>query len=128
MKEFKSIDEQIQILKRRGMLINNDEYAKIKLQENNYYNVINGYKDIFIDSTKQEEAFFQDVSFEELLALYSFDRNIRNIFLNYIIELENILRSLISYEFSKIHGHDNYLKFSNFETLATLINMVIDNS
>jgi len=29
---------------------------------------------------------------------------------------------LISYEFSKVHGHDNYLKFNNFEILSTLAN------
>lgn len=126
MKIFKTIEEQIDILKARGMIIEDEEFAKTKLQENNYYNIINGYKDIFLNSERKE--FLPDVTFEEIYSLYSFDRNLRNILLSYIIELENILRSLISYEFSKVHGHDNYLIFNNFETLTTLRNTGINNA
>lgn len=128
MKEFKTIDEQIQILKDRKMIISNEDYAKTKLQENNYYNIINGYKDIFLDDSESEGCYYPDVTFEEIYALYDFDRSLRNILLSYIIEVENILRSLISYEFSKVHGHDNYLKFNNFETLTTLKNTNIPNA
>ena len=102
------------------MIIENEEFAKNKLEENNYYNVINGYKDIFLNRSKDGKTFFDDTTFEQIFALYTFDRNIRNIFLSYIIEIENILRSLISYEFSKKHGRDNYLIFDNFETLFPL--------
>lgn len=80
MKKFRTIDEQINILKNRGMIISDIDFAKVKLQENNYYNIINGYKDIFIDHNQSTEVFYSDVTFEELFALYSFDRNIRNIF------------------------------------------------
>lgn len=128
MKGFKSLEEQIEILKNRGMIITDKELARKKLQENNYYNIINGYKDIFIDSTKLDEQFQTDVTFEEIYALYSFDRTLRSTLLRYIIELENILRSLISYEFAKVHGHDNYLIFNNFETLTTLKNTGIKNA
>lgn len=128
MKEFKTIEEQICIIKRRGLIIKNEEFVKRKLLENNYYNIINGYKDIFIDRMQNEEKFLTNVTFEEIFALYSFDRNIRNIFLYYIIALENMFKSFISYEFSKEHGHDNYLKYSNFETLATLVNKKSDET
>lgn len=128
MKEFKTYDEQIKILKHRGLIIEDEEFAKKKLQENNYYNIVNGYKDIFIDESKEDGEFLSDVTFEELFSLYCFDRNLRNILLGYIIEIENILRSLISYEFSKNHGHDNYLVFNNFETLTTLKNTGIKNA
>lgn len=128
MKDFKTIDEQVDILKQRGVIISDENFVKVKLEENNYYNVVNGYKDIFIDSTQVTEKYYSDVTFEEIYALYTFDRNLRNIFLSYIIEIENILRSLISYEFSKVHGHDNYLIFNNFETLSTLRNTGIKNA
>ena len=45
-KDFKTIEEQIEILKTRGIIIN-DERAKEILTENNYYYLINGYKDLF---------------------------------------------------------------------------------
>lgn len=44
MKEFKTIAEQIHILETRGMRIG-EEASTILLREN-YYSVINGYKDV----------------------------------------------------------------------------------
>ena len=49
-KDFKTIEEQIEILKARGIIIN-DERAKQILTENNYYYLINGYKDFFVDNS-----------------------------------------------------------------------------
>ena len=42
--------------------------------------------------------------------------NIKN-FLKNILVVENILRTLIAYNFSEKYGNDNYLKLDNFETL-----------
>ena len=46
-KEFKTIDEQIQILKSRNIIIENYEKTYNILMKNNYYYLINGYKDLF---------------------------------------------------------------------------------
>ena len=40
-KPFKTLDEQISILKSRGLIVHDDESAKLSLLCNNYYNVIN---------------------------------------------------------------------------------------
>lgn len=50
-KPFKTYDEQIEILSNRDLDINNSEYAKIILSQVNYYNLINGYKALFLDNT-----------------------------------------------------------------------------
>ncbi len=49
-KEFKTIHEQISILKYRNLTINNDKIAHSILTDNNYYYLINGYKNLFIDN------------------------------------------------------------------------------
>ena len=36
-KQFKNLDEQIEILKHRGMIINDEEYAKVVLLRENHY-------------------------------------------------------------------------------------------
>ena len=113
MKEFKTYQEQIEILKSRGIVINNEEFALEKLQEDNYYNIINGYKDLFIDSNQ----YIQGTNFEEIYSLFEFDRNLKSILLKNILIVENILRTLIAYNFSLKYGNDNYLKIDNFETL-----------
>ena len=116
MKEFKTYEEQIELLKLKGLIILDEAYAKEKLKEENYYNIINGYKELFMNLHKND-TFITDVTFEEVYALYDFDRIIKNEVFKSILQVENILRSLISYEFSKKYGNDNYLKLDNFETL-----------
>ena len=58
-KPFKNVDEEIQILQSRGLVITNAADAKAKLLSNNYYTVINGYKYPFLEksTTSQEEHF-----------------------------------------------------------------------
>lgn len=114
MKEFKKIDEQVQLLKSRNMVFNDEVYANRILLDNNYYNIVNGYKDLFLDEGL--ENYKKGTSFEEIYSLYEFDRQLRNIFLEYILKIENSLRSLIAYYFSEEYGNDNYLRLNNFET------------
>lgn len=116
MKDFKSYQEQIDLLKTRGLVINDEVFALEKLKEENYYNIINGYKSLFIVNGTQDE-FIANTTFEEIYALYDFDRILRNILFKQILKVENILRSLIAYNFSEKYGKDNYLKLDNFETL-----------
>ncbi len=116
MKEFKTYDEQIAILRNRGLIISDEKFAKEKLAEENYYNIINGYKDLFM-KPNSKDVFLEGTTFEEIYALYDFDRILKNIFFKPILKVENILRSLIAYNFSEKYGNDNYLKLDNFETL-----------
>ena len=116
-KPFKTYDEQIELLKSRGLKITSNNVALKILKEENYYNVINGYKDLFLDKSSDEDKYKIGSDFMEIVALYRFDREIRNLFLKEILKIENKLRSLISYTFSEKYGNDNYLKFDNFETL-----------
>lgn len=85
-------------------------------KEDNYYNIINGYKDLFI-TFGSKDNFILGTTFEEIYYLYDFDRQLKNILFKEILKVENILRSLIAYNFSKKYGNDNYLKMNNFETL-----------
>lgn len=115
MKEFKTIEEQISLLKARNITFDNEDNAKKILLNNNYYNIINGYKDLFL-SSDNPLVYKEGTKFEEIYALYEFDRQLRNIFLEYILKIENSLRSLVAYYFSQSYGNDNYLKIDNFET------------
>ena len=119
MKEFKTIEDQIDLLKNRNISFKDEELAKNILLNSNYYNIVNGYKDLFLDD-KNKTLYKCGTQFEEIYALYDFDRQLRNIFLEFILKIENSLRSLIAYEFSKTYGNDNYLKLENFETFTGL--------
>lgn len=112
-KEFKTIEEQIDILKERNLIIN-EEKAKEIFRDNNYYYLINGYKNLFIDENSKEEKYKEGVSLEEIFALYNFDSELRSAFLKYILKIERRMDTYIAYEFSKQYGEQNYLIGINF--------------
>ncbi|MCD7892458.1 MAG: Abi family protein [Erysipelotrichaceae bacterium] len=117
-KEFKSFDEQIKILKDRHLVIDDEDKVKNILTFHNYYNVINGYKTIFCYYDEyNNEYFFEGTNFDEIYALYCFDRELRSIIFKYTLEIENSLRTIISHTFSKYHGAENYMRYSNFDIL-----------
>ncbi|OPJ55470.1 Abi family protein [Clostridium chromiireducens] len=116
-KVFKTTRQQMKRLRDRGMNVNGSRAKRI-LEMENYYNLINGYKDLFIDKTYlgPDEKYKSGTDFYELYALYLFDRELRSDFMKYILEIENNVKSVLSHKFSEKYGHDNYLKISNFNT------------
>ncbi len=117
-KTFKTIDEQIELLRSRNLNIENEENAKEMLLNNNYYYLINGYKDLFLDKNSKTETFHKGTTLEEIYSLYEFDRKIRIIFLEYILLIERKIDTYIAYEFSKNYGHKDYLISENFNNIS----------
>ena len=108
VREYKTFEQQIEILKNRNLIINDESMAKEILTIHNYYNVINGYKELFCcRDENNNEKFINGTTFDELYALYCFDRELRSIIFKYTLQIENTLRTLISYVFSKYHGVEN---------------------
>lgn len=100
MKPFKSIDEQLNLLKSRGIHIENDDLAKKYLLRNNYYLVVNCYSKFFIDSNDQ---YIPGTDFKEIIDTHIFDRELKSILLKYILEAEKHIKAIISYVFSEAH-------------------------
>lgn len=117
-KEFKTIEEQIELLQNRNLHIENEETAKAILLNNNYYYLINGYKDLFLNRKSTAEKFSNGTTLEEIYSLYEFDRKIRIIFLEYILLIERKIDTHIAYEFSKNYGHKDYLNSENFNYIS----------
>lgn len=113
-KEFKTLDEQIEILKFKGLTIEDEEYAKHVLLSENYF-FLNGYRHLFLKS-EQDKKFIEGTTFEELYSLFLFDRQLRNLLFKNLLIIENNLKSIISYQLSKEYGYKEkeYLKASTF--------------
>ena len=58
MKEFKTYQQQLLILKKRGLIISNQKFAINKLSEIGYYNLINAYKIPFLNPTISEDEYY----------------------------------------------------------------------
>ena len=113
-KTFKNLDEQIEILKNKGLNIKDIDYAKSILLRENYF-FLTGYKFLFVKSSLDKRFIF-NATFEELYATFIFDRQLRNILFKNILVFENNLKSILSYVMSKNHGYKekNYLNRNNF--------------
>ena len=76
-KVFKTLDEQIEILKGKGLVIDDIEYARNIILRENYFFLM-GYRHLFYRSDGSK-TFREDTNFRELYALFTFDRQLRNI-------------------------------------------------
>ncbi len=125
-KIFKTLDEQIDILKQRGLVIEDVERAKDVLFKENYF-FINGYRHFFTGDCK-DANFKEGTTFEELYSIFTFDRKIRNIFFKNILIVENNIKSIISYRLSKSYGYKekNYLNLENFNQDSMKVRQVND--
>lgn len=113
-KIFKTLEEQIEIMRNKNLTIYDEEYVKEILLRENYF-FINGYRYLFMKS-QTDRRFNDGTSFREIYALFYFDRQLRNILFKNILILENNIKSIISYELSRLYGfkEKNYLNPRNF--------------
>ena len=113
-KMFKTLDEQIEILQNKGLVIDDVDYVKDILLRENYF-FISGYRHLLLKS-KTDKKFLPNANFREMYALFNFDRQIRNIIFKNLLIIENNIKSIFSYQLSKKYGYKekDYLKPSNF--------------
>lgn len=114
-KVFKTISEQIEIFKSKGLTITDESYTESVVLRENYF-FLNGYRHVFFkdDGTRK---FINGTTFEELYALFVFDRRFRNIIFKNLLIIENNYKSYFSYVMSKHYGYreKEYLNPKNFD-------------
>ena len=107
----KKVEEQIEILKNKGIIFKDEEKAKKIILRENFYNLTTDYDDIFLNlkkSTNENEVYEEETYFEELYAIYQLDRELRSLIFDYINLLEINIKSYISYVFSEKYGEKDY--------------------
>lgn len=125
MKEYKNNEELIDYLKSKNVIINDRNKALKNIEQYSYYSIINGYKAVFKDDCNNYK---ENTSFEEIFALYEFDKNIKAIFLKFTLEIEVIIKSLMANTLAEEYGVEDYLKLENLDenTNKDLINDFIE--
>lgn len=113
-KEYKKIDELIQILSEKGMLFSQPTRARRLLTENNYY-CVTAYKHLFYQ--RNTRIYKDKVDFEHLYAVYSFDKAFKTIILKHLLFIEQKIKTSISNQISSKYGirERQYLKKCNFD-------------
>lgn len=108
-KNFTTFEQQIEILKKRNLKFGSEETALKALQRFGYYNIINGYKDPYIETVDGNERYKDGVTFEQIYSLYKFDREIRNKLLDAMLEIEDNLKTAVAHTIAEAFTADQSL-------------------
>jgi len=120
-KPFKTIDEQIKILDSRNLSILSEEQARTNLMRYGYYEIVNGYKDIFLEDPQDEnnqEIFKEGTTFEILFDLFMFDNELRQAVFSSLTEFELNFRTALAYTMGKYLGvtEQEYMTRENYKS------------
>ena len=99
----------------KGLVINDEAYAEQMLTDIGYFSLIGGYKNLFINPmTRKYEG---GTTFEDIVALYQFDEELRQLTFKYLGKVEQKIRQLISYCFCAYYGElqIHYLTAANYD-------------
>lgn len=120
MKDFATHDEQLEILEERGLKVSDQAAAKRILSRENYYALVDGYKEPFLEHNERLnpyglERYKEGTEFSHLQALHSFDRDLRLLLLNELLKFEKNMKSKVAYRFSeKFRDKESFLNPDNY--------------
>ncbi len=114
-----SVSDQIVLLKKRGMVVDDEPGAEHYLRFISYYR-LRAYWLPFEMSAENEgdHAFCDGTRFEDMLALYIFDRELRLLMLDAIERVEVALRAQWAHHMAMAHGPHGYLEQGHYAHIA----------
>ncbi len=106
-----SIDEQVENLKTNGLLVDDEEYAKKILNDISYFRLIKAYS---LNLKPKNGNYNKQTTFKEIVDLYLFNSNFRQIIFPEIEKIEINVRCRLSNYFAEKYGVLGYLEAKNF--------------
>jgi hypothetical protein len=107
-------EEQVELLQQRGMIVEDVAKAEFYLQHINYYRLTAYW--IPFEEDHETHKFRPNTSFDEVLALYNFDRELRLLVLDAIERIEVSVRAHWSYQLGHLYGPHAHLKQELFDS------------
>lgn len=105
------VDRQIENLKQVGLVVSDETYARRILNDISYFRLIKGYG---LGLKPKNGCFDGKVSFEQIVDLYLFNANFRQLLFSMIEKIEVNLRCRLSNYFSNKYGVFGYETPENF--------------
>lgn len=106
-----TVDEQIKILRQRGCVINDEEYARNTLRYINYFRLSNYFEPFSVSKHQYEDG----TTFEKIMRIYEMDRKLRSVLIAALEEIEIALRAAISNYHALKYGALGYLNPNSFD-------------
>lgn len=122
----KTFDEQLDQLIARGLIVNDRAAAVTQLAHINYYR-LSGYLHYYLAAPKANHLFSIGTTFEEVLNLYSFDNELRQLLFKGIEKIEISFRTQLIYQMSHAHGTfwvNDATLFSNYPEYLTVLTKI----
>ena len=110
IKQFSTIDEQLDILKNRGLIIDDIEVARRVLSFISYYRL-----SAYTLTLRRDDRFYDNVHFSDVLQIYSFDMELRASLMYMLESIEVSMRTYIGYYHAKKYGSLGYCDETAFE-------------
>lgn len=106
IKQATTIEEQIERLKERGMIIRSDEFAKMYLWNIGYYRL--GfywfpYEQDYPQKVNRNHLFKEGTDFSTIMTLYDFDSTLRPMLSAALLKIEVDIRAKVIYLISNLH-------------------------
>ncbi|MEX5247673.1 Abi family protein [Kocuria sp. CPCC 205260] len=103
VKEYKSYDEQIELLSARGMDVGDRDTARSTLRRVNYYR-LSGYWYPFRKQSKtgRGDDFYPGTRLNDVIALYDFDARLRTATFSVLTPIELAIRALLGHELGRV--------------------------
>lgn len=113
---YTNVEQQLEKLKKQGLIINNEEFAKHELQVYGYSNLIKSYRDPYTYSENGKKVYRSGITFEQILSLFMLDKNLRNAVMGSILDLEELIKESSADVIAESFGVDpnQYLQFKNY--------------
>lgn len=112
--EALTVEEQIKNLKSINLTINDEDFAKQFLNDVSYFRFIKAYS---LGLKPKNGNYYDGVTFEQLVELYLFNANFRQLLFSQIEKVEINLRCRISNYFSSAYGVLGYKDSMNFSNI-----------
>lgn len=112
-KRFYTYDQQIEHLREKKLIVDNEPRAISRLKQYSYYSCVSAYKGIF--KLERNGDYKPGTKFEHIVSLYLLDRFLRDVFLHRIMIVETRMKSAYSYAFCELFGdrQQDYLNVNN---------------
>ena len=123
-KQPTDITTQLAILKQRGLIVSDEDTALKQLASISYFRLASYWKIFETDETTHQ--FASGIRLEDVISLYTFDRELRSIIFTAIQDIEVALRTRIIHFFSLSHGAFWFMDASKFNS-RSIFQTCLDN-
>lgn len=117
IKPFKTYEEQLSLIKQRGMCVSDDKKALEILKTENYYRISGYWLTMLKKNPDGSESFYPGSSFDNVIDLYRFDIELRKIIMAATVTIETNLKAFVAYYHSQKYGPCGYMNNEHAEDI-----------